>query len=290
MTTFRRPDPSPVPPDGLAAVVRAGRRRRAILGASGGAVAAGLAAVAVLVGAPVGSQSLEPVSPGESPTATPAPSSAPAATASPSPSPVVVTLGGPAGSPTALPSRSTPAPGETPIDPDPTGEPTATPDDPPRVSSTHHGPMRTGTTVTTRTGVNNSDSVNAWLVDGSAKRTPGSPFGLYALRIEYCAATADPNPTTPQELEFETQQEADFAVVDSTGREVWRWSRGQSFAAYHHTREAGAGQCLWWETGWNGIDDADRKVARGTYTVRMYSASHPSYREPDLEVEFTVED
>jgi hypothetical protein len=286
MTTFRRPDPSPVPPDGLAAVVRAGRRRRAILGASGGAVAAGLVTVAVLVGAPVGTQSLEPVAPGESPASTPSGSSSAGVTASPS----YGTPSDRAGSHTAHPPGSTPAPNETPIDPAPTGGQTASPDDrPPGVSSGHHGPMRTGTTVTTRRGVSPSDSMNLWSVDGSAQRTPGSPFGLYALRIEYCAATADPNPTTPQELTFETEQEADFAVVDAAGHEVWRWSRGQSFATYHHTREARNNQCLWWETGWNAIDDAGRKVARGTYTVRMYGTSDPNYNNPDVEVDLTVE-
>jgi hypothetical protein len=53
------------------------------------------------------------------------------------------------------------------------------------------------------------------------------------------------------ELRFPSGQTHDFAVVDSTGREVWRWSADRMFTQALQTRTLAAGHSLTYEERWS---------------------------------------
>ena len=72
------------------------------------------------------------------------------------------------------------------------------------------------------------------------------------------------------ELLFPGGQTHDLAVVDSTGREVWRWSNGRMFTQALQTKLLLNGQTLRYEERWENPPP-------GKYTVvgRLTSESHP---------------
>lgn len=72
------------------------------------------------------------------------------------------------------------------------------------------------------------------------------------------------------ELLFPNGQTHDIAVLDSTGREVWRWSKGRMFTQALQTKLLAHGQTLSYEERWEN-------PPAGTYTVigRLNSDSHP---------------
>ncbi|MGQ0713132.1 MAG: BsuPI-related putative proteinase inhibitor [Gemmatimonadaceae bacterium] len=82
------------------------------------------------------------------------------------------------------------------------------------------------------------------------------------------------------ELQFPSGQTHDFVVVDSIGREVWRWASERMFTQAMQTRMLGARETMKVEEEW---DPAGRK---GTYTVvaRLTSQNHPI----EEKVEFAV--
>jgi hypothetical protein len=53
------------------------------------------------------------------------------------------------------------------------------------------------------------------------------------------------------ELTFPTGQAYDFIVVDSVGREVWRWSGGKMFTSGVQNRQLGAGDVLQVSESWD---------------------------------------
>ncbi len=63
------------------------------------------------------------------------------------------------------------------------------------------------------------------------------------------------------ELEFPDARTHDFAVVDSAGREVWRWSRSRLFTSALQTRTLGRDDTKEFAESW------DPAGARGTFTV-----------------------
>ena len=81
------------------------------------------------------------------------------------------------------------------------------------------------------------------------------------------------------ELLFPNGQTHDIAVLDSTGREVWRWSNGRMFTQALQTKLLANGETLSYEERW------ENPVA-GKYTVvsRLNSESHPV----EQRAEFTV--
>jgi hypothetical protein len=73
------------------------------------------------------------------------------------------------------------------------------------------------------------------------------------------------------ELSFRSGQTHDFVVLDSIGREVWRWSQGRMFTQAMQNRLVGSRETLSWEEKW---DAAGRS---GTYTAVavLTSSTHP---------------
>ena len=81
------------------------------------------------------------------------------------------------------------------------------------------------------------------------------------------------------ELLFPNGKTHDITVLDSTGREVWRWSKGRMFTQALQTKLLGNGKTLSYEERWEN-------PAAGTYTVvgQLNSESHPV----EQRAEFTV--
>ena len=69
------------------------------------------------------------------------------------------------------------------------------------------------------------------------------------------------------ELEFPDARTHDFAVVDSAGREVWRWSRNRLFTSALQTRALGRDDTREFAERW------DPAGARGRFTVVATLAS-----------------
>jgi hypothetical protein len=82
------------------------------------------------------------------------------------------------------------------------------------------------------------------------------------------------------ELTFPTGQTHDFAVLDSAGREVWRWSAGRLFTQALRNRVLDAGETATYDVRW------DTGARRGTFTAvaTLKSDSHPV----ESRVEFSV--
>ena len=73
------------------------------------------------------------------------------------------------------------------------------------------------------------------------------------------------------ELDFPTGQTHDFVVVDSLGREVWRWSDGRMFTQALRNTFLGANETATYATRWGG------KGRRGRFTAvaLLKSSNHP---------------
>lgn len=95
------------------------------------------------------------------------------------------------------------------------------------------------------------------------------------LRLDLTNAGA-----TPVVLEFATAQRAEFAVEDTSGQEIWRWSEGQMFAQALGSDTIAAGETRSWDAAWDpaGRDGVFRVI--GT----LVSTSHPL----DLQTEFEL--
>lgn len=73
------------------------------------------------------------------------------------------------------------------------------------------------------------------------------------------------------ELDFPSGQLYDFVVLDSLGREVWRWSRGHMFTQTLQNRLLSSGETLSWEERW------DHPGRHGAYTAvaLLRSSNYP---------------
>ena len=55
------------------------------------------------------------------------------------------------------------------------------------------------------------------------------------------------------ELTFPSGQAYDFAVVDSVGRELWRWSDGHMFTQALKNKFLGSRETVTYQEGWDGV-------------------------------------
>ena len=81
------------------------------------------------------------------------------------------------------------------------------------------------------------------------------------------------NGTTKQvELTFPSGQTHDFYIVDSAGREIWRWSTGRMFTQSVQNRVIDAGGTVSFADRWDG------PMPAGSYTAVavLLSSSHPT--------------
>jgi hypothetical protein len=82
------------------------------------------------------------------------------------------------------------------------------------------------------------------------------------------------------ELLFRNGQSYDFAVVDSTGQEIWAWAKGRLFTQMVRNKQLGKGQTLRVEEKWAAT------IAPGRYTAvaTLNSSNYPLQER----VEFVV--
>lgn len=82
------------------------------------------------------------------------------------------------------------------------------------------------------------------------------------------------------ELRFPSGQIYDFAVLDSAGHEVWRWSADRMFTQALQTKSLDASQTMTLEERW----DAGGRTGRFTAVARLASSNFPL----EQHVEFTL--
>lgn len=75
----------------------------------------------------------------------------------------------------------------------------------------------------------------------------------------------------PVEIQFASGQTHDFAVLDSTGREIWRWSEGRMFTQATHSQSLDSAETLTYEERWTPSSAAGRFTVIG----RLVSTNRP---------------
>ena len=87
------------------------------------------------------------------------------------------------------------------------------------------------------------------------------------------------------ELTFPTGQTHDFVVLDTLGRELWRWSRDRMFTQTLRNRLLGRGETLNLEETWRTAT-----LAPGTYVARatLKSQNYPVQQEKRFTVQGTT--
>ncbi|HUO51580.1 MAG TPA: BsuPI-related putative proteinase inhibitor [Gemmatimonadaceae bacterium] len=80
------------------------------------------------------------------------------------------------------------------------------------------------------------------------------------------------------ELRFPTGQTHEFAVYDSTGKEVWRWSSGRLFTQTLQARRLGGRDRVDYSAQW----DAAGRTGRYTAVATLASANHPVQERVDF--------
>jgi len=80
------------------------------------------------------------------------------------------------------------------------------------------------------------------------------------------------------ELTFPNGQAYDFAVLDASGREVWRWSRGRMFTQGIQNRLLGTGEAMNAGATW----PAGKAAGRYTVVATLNSTNFPSEERSDF--------
>ncbi len=80
------------------------------------------------------------------------------------------------------------------------------------------------------------------------------------------------------ELHFASGQTHDFAVTDSTGREVWRWADGRMFTQGMQTKLLGSHGSVTFEDGW----DAAGKHGKFIVVATIRSSDYPAQQRAEF--------
>jgi hypothetical protein len=82
------------------------------------------------------------------------------------------------------------------------------------------------------------------------------------------------------DVKFSSGQTHDIVVLDSAGRELWRWAEGRMFTEARQYRAIGGGDSLVLEDGWNRPSASGKLVAVAVLKSTNYPIEH--------RVEFTL--
>ena len=82
------------------------------------------------------------------------------------------------------------------------------------------------------------------------------------------------------EITFPSGQTHDFVVMDSVGREVWRWSTGRMFTQAIRNKLLGARETITYEEKWDG----DLKPGHYTALAVLESRNHPVRERIDFAI------
>ena len=273
---------SPLPPDGLEAVVRVGRRRlrRSALWSAGAVLSVvGVVAGATLVG-PGGNDALVlvPASPLPGVESSRSPAPAPVGGASPTPGPTA-TKGSREG--TAPPFAEGGRDGE-PV------RATAPPGEVPRVDDRRTPYRESPSTITVYggclyNGVSDGSSPQDLCVQDYGGSQSVRSGAAIEVQIDVCTSLRRQGEAS---LEFVGGQEHDVTVRGEDGA-LWTWSRRHTFPEGEHSRRIPPGECMTWGTAWDTRDDAGRLVDPGTYTVVQSVEVNGTVRTIEMEVEVT---
>ncbi len=87
------------------------------------------------------------------------------------------------------------------------------------------------------------------------------------------------------ELTFPTGQTHDFVILDSAGREMWRWGSGRMFTQTLRNKLLGGGEALEMEETMNR-----KPLPPGRYTAKAFltSANYPLVQEAAFTVNATT--
>lgn len=108
-----------------------------------------------------------------------------------------------------------------------------------------------------------------------ATRENGDLSSTLGVKIEpgavHFALNVANNSEKRLELEFPSGQSYDFVVLDSIGREVWRWANGRMFTQSLRNRMLSGGDTLSFDERW------ERPKQHGQYTVvaTLRSSNYP---------------
>jgi hypothetical protein len=123
-------------------------------------------------------------------------------------------------------------------------------------------------------GTHNANTVTAPSLDtaiaASTRVTVGSgvDFAMHVTNLHDHAL----------ELRFPSGQTHEFVVIDSAGREVWRWSEGRLFTQSLQTRLLASRETLSFIDRWDGGGRSGRFTAIST----LRSANHPVEERVDF--------
>jgi hypothetical protein len=86
--------------------------------------------------------------------------------------------------------------------------------------------------------------------------------------------------TTPKavEVNFPNGQAYDFVVVDSVGREVWRWADGRIFTQSFQNKLLGKGQAMTMSETWTPA-----RAGKFTAIAQLRSANFPIEKQAEFE-------
>lgn len=102
---------------------------------------------------------------------------------------------------------------------------------------------------------------------------PGSDEVRFALAVENAGSKT-------LEMHFPNGQTHDIVVLDSVGREVWRWAEGRMFTQAHRTRPLAGGDTLRVEEAW----DASELHGRFTAVAQLRSTNYPVEKRVTFEL------
>ena len=87
------------------------------------------------------------------------------------------------------------------------------------------------------------------------------------------------------ELTFPSGQTYDFAILDSVGREVWRWGSGRMFTQALRNKLLGGGEALDLEESWDAS-----ALRPGRYTARatLTSLNYPLVQQSEFTIDGTT--
>jgi hypothetical protein len=79
----------------------------------------------------------------------------------------------------------------------------------------------------------------------------------------------------PESYTFNNGQQFDVVITDSTGKQVWTWSKGQIFSQLMTHVHLNQGQSHSYTVVWNRRDDNDVPVPAGQYTAAAALTNQP---------------
>ena len=111
---------------------------------------------------------------------------------------------------------------------------------------------------------------------------------VYALRLELCVAVG----ARARRFSYATTQELDLWVTAAAdeAKALWTWSLGQRFPVHEHHLDIGPGECVTWQTNWDGTDEGGQTLPAGNYRLFAKSLAEQVATNSTTETTFQIPD